>query len=83
MKTCPVCQANAFDDADMCYGCLYKFPDEDDLAERGRIEEDELLSPPFDANIVSAFPPAFLIKLKPPSSEAEKLWTCSVEPVRA
>lgn len=25
MKTCPVCQAKAFDDASVCYGCMYPF----------------------------------------------------------
>lgn len=31
MKTCPICQARAFDDAEVCYGCLHRFvkPDED------------------------------------------------------
>ena len=29
MKTCPVCQAGAFDDAEVCFGCLYRFKDED------------------------------------------------------
>ena len=25
MKTCPICMARAFDDADVCYGCLHRF----------------------------------------------------------
>lgn len=25
MKVCPVCKAKAFDDAAICYGCLYRF----------------------------------------------------------
>lgn len=25
MKTCPICGARAFDDADMCFGCLHRF----------------------------------------------------------
>ena len=25
MKTCPVCAAKAFDDAEVCYGCLHRF----------------------------------------------------------
>ncbi len=25
MKTCPVCSSRAFDDADICYGCLHQF----------------------------------------------------------
>lgn len=28
MKTCPVCQAKAFDDAEVCYGCLHRFESE-------------------------------------------------------
>lgn len=26
MKTCPICGAGAFDDAQVCYGCLYHYP---------------------------------------------------------
>ena len=25
MKTCPICHAKAFDDAETCYGCLHRF----------------------------------------------------------
>lgn len=25
MKTCPVCKSGAFDDAEVCYGCLHQF----------------------------------------------------------
>ncbi len=25
MKTCPVCQAQCFDDMDICYGCMHRF----------------------------------------------------------
>ena len=25
MKTCPICGAGAFDDAQVCYGCLHRF----------------------------------------------------------
>ena len=28
MKTCPVCNARAFDDAEVCYGCMYRFGEE-------------------------------------------------------
>ena len=27
MKVCPVCEAKAFDDAEVCYGCLHRFSD--------------------------------------------------------
>ena len=32
MKTCPVCQAKAFDDAAICYGCLYRYGEGDDAS---------------------------------------------------
>ena len=25
MKTCPICNANTFDDMDVCYGCMFEF----------------------------------------------------------
>ncbi|WP_087881572.1 hypothetical protein [Arabiibacter massiliensis] len=28
MKTCPICHARAFDDAEVCFGCLHRFADE-------------------------------------------------------
>lgn len=28
MKVCPTCKARAFDDADICYGCMYRFGSE-------------------------------------------------------
>lgn len=33
MKTCPVCRSIAFDDAAICYGCLYDFAKEEEGAE--------------------------------------------------
>ena len=30
MKTCPVCHAVAFDDAAICYGCLYRFDEREE-----------------------------------------------------
>lgn len=29
MKTCPVCQAVAFDDAETCFGCMHRFEEDD------------------------------------------------------
>lgn len=28
MKTCPICGARAFDDAEVCFGCLYRYGEE-------------------------------------------------------
>lgn len=39
MKTCPVCQAKAFDDAEVCYGCLHRFERKEELA--AACEEDK------------------------------------------
>lgn len=36
MKTCPVCQARTFEDAEVCYGCLHRFDiDEGDTSRAG------------------------------------------------
>ena len=32
MKTCPICGARAFDDAETCFGCLHRFVDEEPAA---------------------------------------------------
>lgn len=29
MKVCPVCKSRCFEDMDICYGCLYKFKQND------------------------------------------------------
>lgn len=34
MKTCPICHAVAFDDAAVCFGCLYRFEEESEGGER-------------------------------------------------
>ena len=35
MKVCPVCKAKAFDDAEVCYGCLHRFTAQDARAVQG------------------------------------------------
>ena len=32
MKTCPVCQAVAFDDAETCFGCMHRFGEDGAVA---------------------------------------------------
>lgn len=41
MKVCPVCKAACFDDMEVCYGCLHRFPQEreEDLWEEFEREE--------------------------------------------
>lgn len=43
MKVCPICNARAFDDAVMCYGCLHRFNGEEPVEEAVQDEWDELL----------------------------------------
>ncbi|MBQ9000584.1 MAG: hypothetical protein IJ087_01870 [Eggerthellaceae bacterium] len=30
MKTCPVCHATTFDDAEICYGCMHRYTEADE-----------------------------------------------------
>lgn len=34
MKTCPTCGARAFDDAEVCFGCLHRYGEEPGPSER-------------------------------------------------
>lgn len=38
MKTCPVCNAKAFDDMDVCYGCLHRFDEKRPFASSDDME---------------------------------------------
>ena len=40
MKTCPVCGAKAFDDMDVCYGCLHRFDEKRSVASPNSVEPD-------------------------------------------
>lgn len=76
MKTCPVCGAVAFDDAEICYGCLYRFGEEGSHAEIAPTAKE----PSSQASARKAS--GFLIKLVPldnPSSDV--VWACEVEAV--
>ena len=65
MKTCPVCHATAFDDAEICYGCMHRFSDDDPAPE-----------PPTPI----ATPPEFRIRFTPTREQSGTLtWTCAVE----
>ena len=66
MKTCPICGSRAFDDAAVCYGCLYRFADEGQRV---------------DAVKQADTPPAFLIRLRAVQAPTgEYRWTCEVKP---
>ena len=71
MKTCPVCKAVAFDDQARCFGCLYDFGKETQVA----AHDSERTPIPV--------PASFTLSLKPAGKGAGAFtWTCSVEPVR-
>lgn len=68
MKTCPICNAVTFDDADICFGCLHRYSD--DVPESLSIATDEDPAP-----VAS-----FTIKLDAfPDTEGYS-WRCSVSP---
>lgn len=93
MKVCPTCQAVAFDDASVCYGCLHRFDGEQ--AEGGRsvhhagafAAEDAAMArvqvteteagSPLGAG---AQPPGFCIRFTPTRGDAGAVvWDCAVE----
>lgn len=68
MKTCPVCQAVAFDDAETCFGCLHRFGDD--------ASTDDVPQP----MLADDLPPAFLIRLVPAAAPSGAItWTCTVD----
>ena len=88
MKTCPICHAVAFDDASLCFGCMYRFEDDasgEDMPEDGKPDSEPAAIGPSDActapaeRIVQANPPAFVIKMVPVMQESGAVsWTCNV-----
>ena len=71
MKTCPICHSGAFDDAQICYGCLYRFADEKPVDTAAH------------AHIGSTMPgngPALLISVQAvPGGEGAVEWRCDVD----
>lgn len=84
MKICPVCEARAFDDASTCYGCLYRFGDDDsavggfgaELANTEPSEDGALPHAQSQAGVL----PEFLIKFTPVKDASGGVaWSCVVE----
>ena len=76
MKTCPVCEALAFDDAPICYGCLHRFGEEDARSEAAPIGS----APSVEAAESGADLPVFSIRFTPePVKSGGVTWKCSVE----
>jgi hypothetical protein len=73
MKTCPVCNAVAFDDQATCYGCLHSY--EKDAAPTEPTKTPEPVSGLSDTA-------SFLLSFVPhPQDSGAFSWTCTVEPV--
>ena len=73
MKTCPICNAVAFDDQATCYGCLHDFGKDELLGEAPEESVDAQSAP----DVVS-----FVLSLVPHSQASGSFsWTCTVEPV--
>ena len=73
MKTCPVCNAIAFDDQATCYGCLHSFERDLPQAEAAKTT-DSVSSLPDAASFILSFAPH-------PQASGSFSWTCTVEPV--
>lgn len=70
MKTCPVCRAVAFDDAEVCFGCMHRFEEGTADSELSALKLDE----------PEAAPPAFTIRFTPEAeSDGALKWNCVVE----
>lgn len=83
MKTCPVCQAIAFDDAQTCFGCMYQF-DEKNRGEDLRSWNGEACDRQNESSVSEsggwAVPPAFVVRVVPVLEDAGCVsWTCSVD----
>lgn len=73
MKQCPICQSIAFDDAEICFGCLHDFSG-----------DEAVVSAPSPATIIDDAPPAFVIQIKPERERSGLTsWTCTVDLVPA
>ena len=40
MKTCPICNAQCFDDMDICYGCMHRFSEEKEVVKQFDIPQE-------------------------------------------
>lgn len=75
MKTCPVCNAIAFDDQKTCYGCLH------DFEKSSLVGETEETPDPAPSLSEAA---TFLLSFAPhPEASGSFSWRCTVEPAPA
>ena len=67
MKTCPICNSIAFDDAKTCFGCLHPF---------GEGEVEPALE---NENRADGEPARFVVSFVPTTKAGRTVWSCSVE----
>lgn len=90
MKTCPVCGASAFDDASVCYGCLYRYESQSGVSADVSSEVLSSASSVLPVSLTPLMqqeslatvrdPPEFCIRLTPRQYEGGSWkWDCSVE----
>ncbi len=71
MKTCPFCHSGAFDDAQICYGCLHRFTGEEPAVSAAR--------PPVGSTATGTGP-ALLISVQAVSgSDGAVEWRCDAD----
>jgi len=79
MKICPICDARAFDDAPICYGCLYRFDEEECSADNQPSDAWADCASDEGAK-VEALAPEFLIRFTPVAGAVGTVtWSCAVE----
>lgn len=77
MKECPICGARAFDDAEVCYGCLHHYGDE---GGGDAPSEEQAILQAISNGADNDTPPAFTIKFTPSADESGGVkWTCAIE----
>lgn len=65
MKTCPVCQARTFEDAEVCYGCLHRF---DGSGRDAAVAEEAAWEPADAVQRAASVPPSAQAQLQVPSN---------------
>lgn len=81
MKTCPICQSVAFDDAVTCYGCLHEFAEGEGF-DAGLAGHAEPAPASACAIADGGRLPSFVIQIKPERERSGQMsWTCAVDVV--
>ena len=71
MKTCPTCRTNVFDDMSVCYSCLFRFDDANDL-DADFLEIEDAPAPQTPTTLAPTPLPAHAKSLRPIPRFADK-----------